>query len=110
MLDPRAPQGHHPDRRQDSWRSRKGFELVEDEALLDEVAGLVEWPVVLMGSFDEEFLAIPREVIRATIRNNQKCFVVRDPKTGEARPTSSSSSPTSRRATAARRSSPATSA
>ena len=59
----------------------QGFELVEDQALLDEVAGLVEWPVVLMGSFDEEFLSIPAEVIRATIRNNQKCFVVSDPKT-----------------------------
>jgi glycyl-tRNA synthetase beta chain len=55
----------------------QGFELVEDQVLLDEVAGLVEWPVVLMGSFDKEFLSIPGEVIRATIRNNQKCFVVR---------------------------------
>jgi glycyl-tRNA synthetase beta chain len=55
----------------------QGFELVEDEGLLAEVAGLVEWPVVLTGSFDESFLAIPDEVIRATIRNNQKCFVVR---------------------------------
>ncbi|HEX7789719.1 MAG TPA: glycine--tRNA ligase subunit beta [Afipia sp.] len=61
----------------------QGFELVEDQVLLDEVAGLVEWPVVLMGSFDEEFLSIPGEVIRATIRNNQKCFVVRDPRTGK---------------------------
>ncbi|ETR76638.1 glycyl-tRNA synthetase subunit beta [Afipia sp. P52-10] len=61
----------------------QGFELVEDQALLDEVAGLVEWPVVLMGSFDASFLSIPGEVIRATIRNNQKCFVVRDPKTGK---------------------------
>jgi glycyl-tRNA synthetase beta chain len=59
----------------------QGFELVEDQVLLDEVAGLVEWPVVLMGSFDKEFLSIPGEVIRATIRNNQKCFVVNDPKT-----------------------------
>src|SRR6476659_1586735 len=59
----------------------QGFELVEDQNLLDEVAGLVEWPVVLMGSFDAEFLSIPGEVIRATIRNNQKCFVVSDPKT-----------------------------
>jgi glycyl-tRNA synthetase beta chain len=59
----------------------QGLELVEDEGLLAEVAGLVEWPVVLMGSFDKEFLAIPEEVIRATIRNNQKCFVVRDPNT-----------------------------
>jgi glycyl-tRNA synthetase beta chain len=60
----------------------QGYELVEDQVLLDEVAGLVEWPVVLMGSFDEEYLSIPGEVIRATIRNNQKCFVVSDPKTG----------------------------
>jgi glycyl-tRNA synthetase beta chain len=56
----------------------QGLELVEDEGLLTEVAGLVEWPVVLMGSFDEKFLRIPEEVIRATIRNNQKCFVLRD--------------------------------
>jgi glycyl-tRNA synthetase beta chain len=56
----------------------QGLELVEDEALLAEVAGLVEWPVVLMGSFDQSFLHIPEEVIRATIRNNQKCFVLRD--------------------------------
>jgi glycyl-tRNA synthetase beta chain len=55
----------------------QGFEVVEDEGLLNEVAGLVEWPVVLMGSFDEAFLKIPGEVIRATIRNNQKCFVVK---------------------------------
>jgi glycyl-tRNA synthetase beta chain len=59
----------------------RGYELVEDEALLEEVAGLVEWPVVLMGSFDPSFLAIPPEVIRTTIRNNQKCFVLRDPAT-----------------------------
>jgi len=55
----------------------QGLELVEDEALLEEVAGLVEWPVVLMGSFEERFLDIPPEVIRATIRANQKCFVLR---------------------------------
>ena len=61
----------------------QNFELVEDPVLLDEVAGLVEWPVVLMGSFDEAFLTIPGEVIRATIRNNQKCFVVSDPATGK---------------------------
>ncbi|MBV9755111.1 MAG: glycine--tRNA ligase subunit beta [Hyphomicrobiales bacterium] len=61
-----------------------GLELVEDEALLDEVAGLVEWPVVLMGSFDEEFLSIPQEVIRATIRANQKCFVLRNAEGGLA--------------------------
>lgn len=61
----------------------QGFELVEDQVLLDEVSGLVEWPVVMMGSFEAEYLAIPEEVIRATIRNNQKCFVVRDAKTGK---------------------------
>ena len=55
-----------------------GLELVEDEALLEEVSGLVEWPVVLMGAFDADYLAIPQEVIRATIRANQKCFVLRD--------------------------------
>ena len=63
----------------------QGFDLVEDQNLLDEVAGLVEWPVVLMGSFEEEFLATPAEVIRATIRNNQKCFVVRDPKSNQGK-------------------------
>jgi glycyl-tRNA synthetase beta chain len=61
----------------------QGFELVEDEGLLAEVAGLVEWPVTLMGSFGKAFLAIPDEVIRATIRNNQKCFVLRDPQTAK---------------------------
>jgi glycyl-tRNA synthetase beta chain len=59
----------------------QSYELVEDAGLLAEVAGLVEWPVVLMGSFDAAFLAIPPEIIRATIRNNQKCFVLRDPAT-----------------------------
>jgi len=60
----------------------QGLELVEDEGLLEEVSGLVEWPVVLMGSFEERFLEIPGEAIRATIRANQKCFVLRDPTTG----------------------------
>ena len=64
----------------------QGLELIEDAALLDEVAGLVEWPVVLMGAFDEAFLKIPPEVVRTTIRNNQKCFVVRDPQTGNLAP------------------------
>jgi glycyl-tRNA synthetase beta chain len=59
-----------------------GLELVEDEGLLEEVAGLVEWPVVLVGSFDPAFLAIPDAVIRSTIRANQKCFVLSNPATG----------------------------
>jgi glycyl-tRNA synthetase beta chain len=57
----------------------QGLELVDDPGLLDEVAGLVEWPVVLTGRFDESFLDIPDEVIRLTIRQNQKCFVLRRP-------------------------------
>lgn len=55
----------------------QGLEIVEDPGLLEEMAGLVEWPVTLMGKFDESFLAIPPEVIRATIRVNQKCFVLK---------------------------------
>ncbi|WFP75661.1 glycine--tRNA ligase subunit beta [Mesorhizobium sp. WSM4906] len=54
-----------------------GLDLVEDEGLLEEVSGLVEWPVVLMGEFEQDFLTIPAEVIRLTIRANQKCFVIR---------------------------------
>ncbi|WP_336066119.1 glycine--tRNA ligase subunit beta [Nitratireductor rhodophyticola] len=54
-----------------------GLELVEDEGLLEEVSGLVEWPVVLLGEFEEDYLTIPPEVIRLTIRANQKCFVCR---------------------------------
>ena len=56
----------------------QGLDLVEDEALLEEVAGLVEWPVPLIGEFEADFLDIPPEVIRATIRANQKCFVLKD--------------------------------
>lgn len=78
-----------PERRKDlilteakSLAFAQGLELVEDAGLLEEISGLVEWPVVLMGEFEPEFLKIPDEVIRATIRINQKCFVLRDPKTG----------------------------
>ncbi|MER8850465.1 glycine--tRNA ligase subunit beta [Mesorhizobium australicum] len=61
-----------------------GLDLVEDEGLVEEVSGLVEWPVVLMGEFEEAFLAIPAEVIRLTIRANQKCFVTRPQGESEA--------------------------
>lgn len=61
----------------------QGYDLVEDPGLLDEVAGLVEWPVVAMGSFEQDFLSIPPEVIRATIRNNMKCFVVSESNTAK---------------------------
>jgi glycyl-tRNA synthetase beta chain len=56
----------------------QGLEMIDDEALLKEVAGLVEWPVVLMGSFDESFLSVPPEVIITTIKTNQKCFNLKD--------------------------------
>lgn len=54
-----------------------GLELVEDEGLLEEVSGLVEYPNVLLGTFEDEYLAIPAEIIRLTIKTNQKCFVTR---------------------------------
>lgn len=54
------------------------LELVEDEALLAENAGLVEWPVVLTGSFDEAFLDVPPEVIITAIRKHQKCFSLKE--------------------------------
>jgi glycyl-tRNA synthetase beta chain len=60
----------------------QGLELIEDEGLLKETAGLVEWPVVLMGSFDESFLAVPPEVIATSIKNHQKCFALRNAATG----------------------------
>jgi len=56
----------------------QGLTLIHDEGLLEEVAGLVEWPVVMMGSFDPAFLEVPEEAIIATIRANQKCFCLRD--------------------------------
>src|ERR1700739_2653282 len=66
-----------PERRKDTIMTdarqlafAQGFELVEDQVLLDEVAGLVEWPVVLMGSFDPEFLSIPGGGVPAHTRNN----------------------------------------
>lgn len=61
----------------------QGLELVEDEALLAEVAGLVEWPVPLLGEFDDSFLDVPPEVLTSTMRTNQKYFAVRDAATGK---------------------------
>jgi len=59
----------------------QGLELVEDIGLLEEVAGLVEWPVVLLGDMDAAFLDLPSEIIRLSMRTHQKYFAVRDPKT-----------------------------
>ncbi len=54
-----------------------GLELVEDIGLLDEVAGLVEWPVALLGDMDPAFLKLPEDVIRLTLKTHQKTFTVR---------------------------------
>ena len=59
-----------------------GLELVEDAGLLAEVAGLVEWPVVLMGAIDQAFLGLPPEVLQTSMKEHQKFFSVRNPKTG----------------------------
>ena len=59
-----------------------GLEVVDDKGLLKEVAGLVEWPVVLMGKIDDEFLELPAEVLQTSMKEHQKFFSVRNPKTG----------------------------
>lgn len=59
-----------------------GLELVEDRGLLAEVAGLVEWPVVLMGEIGAEFLELPPEVLQTSMKEHQKFFSVKNPKTG----------------------------
>lgn len=59
-----------------------GLEVVEDKGLLAEVAGLVEWPVTLMGEIDAEFLDLPPEVLQTSMREHQKFFSVRNPKSG----------------------------
>jgi len=60
-----------------------GLELVKDKALLDEVAGLVEWPVVLMGKIGAQFLDLPPEVLQTSMREHQKFFSLRDSKTAQ---------------------------
>ena len=63
-----------------------GLELVADEGLLQEVTGLAEWPVVLLGEMDPAFLDLPPEVIQLSMRVHQKYFALRDPKTGSLAP------------------------
>jgi glycyl-tRNA synthetase beta chain len=60
----------------------RNFALVEDEGLLDEVAGLAEWPTPILGDMDPDFLDLPPEVIRTSMRTHQKYFAVRDPQSG----------------------------
>ncbi|HEY3696351.1 glycine--tRNA ligase subunit beta [Phenylobacterium sp.] len=64
----------------------RGLDLVDDEGLLDEVAGLAEWPTPLLGDMDPAFLDLPPEVIRTSMRNHQKYFAVRDARTGKLAP------------------------
>ncbi|MFQ3253706.1 MAG: glycyl-tRNA synthetase beta chain [Loktanella salsilacus] len=59
-----------------------GLDVVEDRGLLAEVAGLVEWPVVLMGRIDDQFLDLPAEVLQTSMKEHQKFFSVRDAKSG----------------------------
>ncbi|MCU9847705.1 glycine--tRNA ligase subunit beta [Defluviimonas sp. WL0024] len=81
MLDPEERAGH-------IWHDATnaafaaGLEVVEDRGLLTEVAGLVEWPVVLMGRIGEEFLGLPPEVLQTSMKEHQKFFSCRNPKTG----------------------------
>jgi glycyl-tRNA synthetase beta chain len=64
----------------------RNLELVEDQGLLDEVAGLAEWPVPILGNMDPSFLDLPPEVIRTSMRTHQRYFAVRDPATGKLAP------------------------
>ena len=64
----------------------RNLELVEDQGLLEEVAGLSEWPSPILGDMDPAFLDLPPEVIRTSMRTHQKYFAVRDPATGKLAP------------------------
>ncbi len=60
-----------------------GLALVEDHGLLTENAGLVEWPVILSGKFDESFLDVPGEILMTSMKAHQKCFSLRHKKSGK---------------------------
>ncbi len=64
----------------------RGLELVDDDGLLDEVAGLAEWPTPILGDMDPQFLDLPPEVVRLSMKVHQKYFAVRDPETGKLAP------------------------
>jgi len=61
----------------------RGLEMIPDEGLLDEVAGLAEWPVVLIGAIQDEFMDVPPEILQTSMRTHQKYFSLRDPRTGK---------------------------
>ena len=77
VLDP-AKRAHFIDAGAKALAEAEGLTLVEDEALLAEVAGLVEWPVPLIGRIDDEFMSVPQEVLTSTMRANQKYFALHD--------------------------------
>jgi len=77
MLDP-AERAEHIRNDAAQMAFAQGLEIVEDAGLLTEVAGLVEWPVVLMGPIGEEFLSLPPEVLQTSMKEHQKFFSVRD--------------------------------
>ncbi len=77
MLDAQARRQRIVERARDLCAAR-GLELVEDPGLLDEVAGMVEWPVPLLGDMDPRFLQLPPEVIRTSMRTHQRYFAVRE--------------------------------
>jgi glycyl-tRNA synthetase beta chain len=60
-----------------------GLELIEDQGLLEEVSGLAEWPVVLIGTIEDQFMDVPPEILQTSMRTHQKYFSLRDPKTGK---------------------------
>ncbi|HJW40643.1 MAG TPA: glycine--tRNA ligase subunit beta [Rhizomicrobium sp.] len=60
-----------------------GLEMIPDEGLLDEVAGLAEWPVVLIGAIEDQFMDVPAEILQTAMRTHQKYFSLRDPKSGK---------------------------
>lgn len=85
MLDPEERAAHILEDAKNLAHAQN-LELIDDEALLHEVAGLVEWPTVFMGSIDVEFMEIPQEVLTSTMRANQKYLALKDPKTGNLVP------------------------
>ena len=85
MLDPEARAAHILEDAKNLAHAQN-LELIEDDALLHEVAGLVEWPTALMGTIDDEFMEIPQEVLTSTMRANQKYLALKDPKTGDFAP------------------------
>jgi glycyl-tRNA synthetase beta chain len=82
ILDP-AERAAHIRAEADAMAFAAGLELVEDAGLLAEVAGLVEWPIVLMGRIEERFLDLPPEVLQTSMKEHQKFFSLRNPKTGQ---------------------------